>query len=261
MPAPISIQLATLRPEIAADYAGTVRRLAEIGYVAVEPLGFPGITVDDACRLYAELGLEVGTAHLPLPLGEQREEVLETADKLDCKWIVYAGFGPDNYRTSDDTKASCEQFNQAAANAAVSGHCFAIHNHWAEFEVADDGERRVYQYMLDYLEPNVFFQVDVYWARCGGANPVAAIRELGARAPLIHTKDGPCTREGPMTAVGGGGLLDFFSIVEAAGDHAEWLVVELDRCATDMMGAVADSYSFLVGNGLARGNRPVAAEA
>ncbi|MCK5328239.1 MAG: sugar phosphate isomerase/epimerase, partial [Candidatus Latescibacteria bacterium] len=80
------------------------------------------------------------------------------------------------------------------------------------------------------------------------------VRELGVRAPLLHIKDGPCTKEAPMTAVGEG-VVDFRSIVEAAGETAEWMIVELDRCATDMMEAVATSYTYLIEEGLARGNK------
>ena len=57
-----------------------------------------------------------------------------------------------------------------------------------------------------------------------------------------------------MTAVGDG-VVDFHSIVEAAGKTAEWMIVELDRCATDMMEAVATSYTYLIEEGLARGNK------
>ncbi len=42
--------------------------------------------------------------------------------------------------------------------------------------------------------------------------------------------------------------------------HTKWLVVELDACATDMFEAVEQSYRYLVGNGLARGNKPVASD-
>ena len=55
-------------------------------------------------------------------------------------------------------------------------------------------------------------------------------------------------------AVGDGGL-EFPSIVQAAEGAAEWLIVELDRCATDMMEAVEKSYQYLVAGGLARGNK------
>jgi hypothetical protein len=54
-----------------------------------------------------------------------------------------------------------------------------------------------------------------------------------------------------MVAVGSG-TLDWRRIVPAA-ESAEWLVVELDRCATDMMQAVQQSVKYLVGEKLGRG--------
>ena len=57
-----------------------------------------------------------------------------------------------------------------------------------------------------------------------------------------------------MTAVGEG-KMDVPAIVAAGEGSTEWLIVELDRCATDMMEAVEKSYTYLVGKGLARGNR------
>jgi hypothetical protein len=55
-----------------------------------------------------------------------------------------------------------------------------------------------------------------------------------------------------MTAVGDG-VVDVPAVVAAGKPVTEWLIVELDRCATDMMEAVARSYSYLVGEGLAQG--------
>ena len=52
-----------------------------------------------------------------------------------------------------------------------------------------------------------------------------------------------------MMAVGSG-KMDFSPIVEVA-DFAEYLIVELDSCATDMLDALKQSYDYLVGNGLA----------
>ena len=51
----------------------------------------------------------------------------------------------------------------------------------------------------------------------------------------------------------GEGITDFDSLVEAGGDDVEWWIVELDRCATDMMEAVVKSYAFLTEKGYARG--------
>jgi sugar phosphate isomerase/epimerase len=75
---------------------------------------------------------------------------------------------------------------------------------------------------------------------------------MGKRAPLLHLKDGPVSKDLPMTAVGKG-KLDWKSIVAAGDGNSEWLIVELDSCATDMMEAVKDSYQYVTSEGLARG--------
>ena len=47
----------------------------------------------------------------------------------------------------------------------------------------------------------------------------------------------------------------FPSIVKAGAGVTEWMVVEIDSCATDMMEAVERSYKYLVGNKLAAGKK------
>jgi hypothetical protein len=62
-------------------------------------------------------------------------------------------------------------------------------------------------------------------------------------------KDGPVTKDDPMTAVGAGRMP--VAEILAACPSAEWHVVELDRCATDVLIAVRDSPTWLTGHGLA----------
>ncbi|MFP6646982.1 MAG: sugar phosphate isomerase/epimerase [Candidatus Latescibacterota bacterium] len=248
MPAPIALQLYTLREAAATDYEGMVRKVADIGYVGVEPAGFPGTTVEAGKRLFDELGLEVCSAHLPLPVGDKQQESLDTAAALGIERVV-AGLGPDDFSTRDQIKASCGKFDEASANCVERGFTFGIHNHWWEF-IEVDGEL-VYKQMLEHLAPEVFFQVDAYWVQTAGPDPASVIAELGSRAPLIHMKDGPCTRKDDMQALGEG-VTDFQSIIDAGGDDVDWWIVELDRCATDMVEAVEKSYAFLT-EGYARG--------
>ena len=249
MPAPIALQLFTLREAAAEDYEGTVRKVADIGYAGVEPAGFPGTTPEAAARLFADLGLEVCSAHLPMPVGEKQQESLETAEALGIDRLV-AGQGRDQFGSKDEIKASCDRFNEAADVCRSNGLTFGIHNHWWEFVEVDGA--RVYKHMLDHLEDGIEFQIDAYWVQTAGADPASVIGELGPRVPLVHLKDGPCTCEADMQALGEGAT-DFDSIVKAAGDHVEWWIVELDRCATDMMEAVVKSHAFLTENGFARG--------
>ena len=55
-----------------------------------------------------------------------------------------------------------------------------------------------------------------------------------------------------MTAVGAGAL-DIPAIVATSRGTAEWLIVELDACATDMLTAVKASYQYLTEHELAKG--------
>jgi sugar phosphate isomerase/epimerase len=96
--------------------------------------------------------------------------------------------------------------------------------------------------------------VDTYWVKVAGHDPAAVLRQLGNRAPLLHIKDGPADgTQSAMTAVGAG-VLDWQAIIPA-GSAAEWLIVELDRCDTDMLQAVADSYTYLTQKGYAHGRK------
>jgi sugar phosphate isomerase/epimerase len=252
MPAPIALQLYTVRDTLAKDFAAVVSKIAAIGYVGVETAGFPGTTPQQAAALFRELGLAVPSAHIGLPLGDQKNQVLDTMGELGCKRIVSPSppREANRYKTLDHIRLACDLFNEANVVALANGLTLGIHNHWWEFEQVEG--RYVYQLLLEHLEPEVFFQIDTYWVKTAGADPAKVVRELGARAPLLHVKDGPCVKDEPQMAVGGGAM-DIPAIVQAAGDTTEWMIVELDQCATDMLEAVEESYRYLVSEDLARG--------
>ncbi len=247
--APIALQLYTLREIAQEDFEAMVRLVSKIGYVGVEPAGFPGSTAEEAGRLFQELGLEVPSAHMPMPLGESRDEVLSAMKAIGCSRLV-AGQGPDAFNSVEKIKRTCELFNEAAAVARDAGLTFGIHNHWWEFTPVEGV--MPYQVMLDTLDRDIFFEVDTYWVQTAGVDVISVLKEMGERAPLLHIKDGPTVQADPMTAVGSG-VMDFPAILEAAGDIPQWLIVEQDRTAGDMVADVEQSYAYLVGSGLARG--------
>lgn len=252
MTAPIALQLYSVREALAEDFGGVMKKVADIGYVGVEPIfNLPGTTIPEAAKLFKALGLEVPSAHVPLPVGKDKNKVLDYMAAFGSQCIV-SGKGPDNFTTLDLIKQTCNLFNEVQTVAAKHGLTFGIHNHWWEFEQVEG--RYIYQVMLEHLDPAVFFQIDTYWVQTAGLDPVQVIKEFGSRAPSLHIKDGPAVQRVPQVAVGEG-VMDFPGIVQAAEGTAEWLIVELDHCATDTLEAVEKSYRYLVGEGLARGNK------
>jgi sugar phosphate isomerase/epimerase len=252
MTIPIALQLYTVRDQLAQDYVGTLRKIAEMGYVGVETANMFGESPASAAKLFGELGLTVSSAHSALPLGDKKQVVLDTLGTLGCKRLILAWQPPELFKTEDGIKQVCDLLNEGATVAKANGLSLGYHNHWAEYGMVNG--RLATDIMLDRLSPEVFLEVDVYWAQTAGQNPAEVVRRLGSRAPLLHIKDGPCQIEPPMTALGEG-VVDVPAVVGAGAGSTEWLVVELDRCATDMLEAVGKSYQYLVGKGLARGHK------
>ena len=252
MPSPIALQLYTLRDALASDFTGTMRQIADMGYVGIETAGKFGGSPTEGAKLFSDLGLTVTSAHSPLPLGDKKQEVLDTLGALNCKRLVLPWQSPDLFKSAEGLKQVCDTLNEAAPIATANGLTLGYHNHWFEYGLLDN--RLTADLMLEQLDPSVFLEVDVYWVQTGGQDPAEIVKRLGTRAPLLHIKDGPCQIEADQTAVGQG-VADIPGVIAASGGSAEWLIVELDRCATDMLTAVQASYTYLTSKGLARGNK------
>lgn len=251
MTPPIALQLYTVRDLIGKqNFDAVVRQVAQIGYAGVETAGFPGTTPQAAGKLFTELGLLVSSIHkFPIPTTADKQEILDTLGALDTKNLV-TGAGPDDFKTAEATRVTCEKLNAAAAMLAPRGVQLHVHNHWWEYLKVDD--KYAYEYMIEFLAPEISFQIDTYWVKTAGVDPAEVVKKLGKRAPLLHIKDGPAQQKVHQTAVGDG-VLDFPAIAKAAAGNTEWMIVELDSCATDMMETVKKSFQYLTSTGLARG--------
>ncbi len=250
MTAPISIQLYSLREEAKHGLAPVLERLGRIGYVGVESAGLHDLTPAAFIRCLADAGLVVSSGHVALPKPDGTAEVLDAQDAIGNKDLVVAFLPPDKFADAESVKTCAERLNAFNEKARARGMSLGYHNHWWEFS-SRIGSETAHAMLFRLLDPTVFAEVDTYWAKVGGADPVQVVTDLGARARLLHIKDGPATNhEAPMVAVGDG-VMDVPAIAKAS--RAKWHVVELDQCATDMFTAVEMSLRYLTRHGLAAG--------
>jgi len=239
----LGIQLYSLREQLKDDYAGVIGKLAAMGYEAVETAGYPGSSPTAANALYRENGLKVLSQHTKLPLGDDKNRIIEEALMLGATYLVTGGphGGWDSYSSLDSLKASAEGYLQAVQNAAPHGLTIGHHNHDMEMKVL--GDKLGIDQFIELTEGKVVWEMDTYWVKVGGQDPVALLKKYGHLVTLVHIKDGPGVKGEPMLAVGEG-VMDFPPIVKAAV-NAELLCVEIDACATDMIEAVDTSLRNL----------------
>ncbi len=250
MSIPIALQLYSVRDSAVRDFEGTLRRVAEMGYAGVETAGFPnGISAAHTADLCKSLGLQICSAHTPLPVGAEKNHVLDEVQALGCKRLI-SGVGPESFKTADGLRAAIDLLNEAGAAARECGLSFGMHNHWWEFQQLDG--RWIHRELFKRLNRDIFFELDIYWIQTAGQDPAEMVKEFGKRAPLLHIKDGPCDLGKPMVAVGEGAV-DVPAVISAGKKWLEWLIVELDACATDMFTAVHASHQYLTSHGLGHG--------
>jgi len=249
MTKPISLQLYSVREAMNEDLAGTLAKVAAAGYVGAEPAGIPADTSPaEFAKIIRDLGMVVSAWQGGTPVGDNKNMLLDGAEAMGTTHIVCPYHNREDWQDMDGVKRVADIMSEGAANCAERGMTFGYHNH--DFELAlVDGVPGLLR--LNELVPALYYTVDTYWVAVGGQCPVDIVTKLGDRANLLHIKDGPLDRSEPMVAAGSG-KMDFPPIV-AAAPSAKWLVVELDRCATDMIEAVEQSARYLIDAGLGHG--------
>jgi hypothetical protein len=131
---PVGVQLWTLRKEIAGDLAGTLAKVAEIGYAGVE-LWFP--TWPDVAVLKAALkasGLRVAGAHVPfVDLRDRFDQVAAYHREIGNRDLVIP-FLPQELRDSDAAwHQRIAEIGQIAVACRDAGFRLSYHNHAFEF--------------------------------------------------------------------------------------------------------------------------------
>ena len=242
---PLALQLYTVRDQLASGRKAVLGAIRGYGYAAVEP--YDVLTDPEALRAdLDEAGLAVCAVHAKA-LGEDAGAFLDGAKTVGADTVIVPWAPPERFADADAIAELARELNEGAARAAGLGLRFGYHNH--AFELAMVGGRTGLEALADALDPVVLLEVDTYWAAVGGQDVPALLGRLGNRVRYLHVKDGPVTKDDPMTAVGGGRMP--VAEILAACPSAEWHVVELDRCATDVLTAVRDSLTWLTGRGLA----------
>lgn len=250
----ISIQLYTVRDQLAADFDGTLDRLAQIGYRHVEHAGFVGRTAAEFKAALAERGIRATSGHVGIPQpfdAATWAAALADAKVLGSRYIVHPFFGMDANGPIRDRavwSTFARDLNKAGRQARAAGLRFGYHNHNSEFFRLTDGSGQTgYDVLVAETDPRyVHFEVDLFWVTRGAVDPVDLLRRVGRRVLQYHVKD---LAQSGSFADPGEGLIDFGRIFRS--HPVEEYIVERDdagsapRLPADALTTAAVGYDFL----------------
>lgn len=198
---PVGIQLYTVGADLTKDPAGTLKKLAEIGYREVELAGLGNLTAAQMRDMVKDAGLSMPSAHMMFGMAET-EKLLDDAKTLGVEFVVSSVLlahppegGMQNFlkalnaMTADDFKQVAAKANEIGQKAKVAGLQYAYHNHNFEFRDLGGGQTG-YEIILKETDPAlVKFEADTGWMRVAGADPVAFLTKHPGRYVMLHIKD------------------------------------------------------------------------
>ena len=270
MAKPLAVQLYSLREysKTKENFIQVVKRVADIGFAAVEPAGFHDIPPAEFKKIIDDLGLKMYSSHSPWARKpEDASELIETLGVLGLDNCV-CGYGPDDFKDSDAIKATAENTNKIIEKLKPAGITLFQHNHNWEFErINGKLKYEIYRELC----PNVKYEIDCFWSTNKGAeDPVAMLKRFAKDTILIHMKDGVCRQQAAVDGMKNGlldmkidlmplgtGELPIKDLVANAPKQVSTIIVELDYVAEglDMWESIEKSYRFMTSNGLGAGNK------
>lgn len=243
---PIALQLYTVRDEIARDFAGTLRQVADIGYRSVELAGYGGLAAGEMKSLLDSLGLGVAGSHVGLDaLDKDIEGVIAYNTTIGNRYVVCPWLPEERLRNVAACGEVAGAFNRIGERLKAAGLSFAYHNHAFEFKRVE-GDVYAYDVLMNACDPAlVKIEMDTFWVKKGGEEPGDYLRKYAGRVPLIHLKDMTPGADGTFAEVGEG-VMDFDAIFNAAGEAGgEYYIVEQDRCQRPPLESVRISFENL----------------
>ncbi|MEU8818592.1 sugar phosphate isomerase/epimerase [Actinoplanes sp. NPDC048796] len=214
----ISVQLYTLRNQLAIDLDASLAELAEIGYKRVEHAGFVNRTAAQFRAALDKAGIRATSGHVGIPQpwnADTWKRALEDAAIVGNKFIVHPFFGQGANGPIRDAavyRAFAADLNKAGALARKAGLQFGYHNHHAEFFRQNGTSLTGMDILFRETDPRlVHFEVDLFWAFRGAHDPVDLIKQNRGRIKQVHVKD---LDVNASFADPGDGLIDFGRIFD-----------------------------------------------
>jgi len=248
----IGLQLFTVRDAAKADFVGTLKQVAAFGYTGIEAGGYlGGLPVKELRVILDDLGMAFIGGHIGVTnINNNFESTLEVYAALGARYIGTSWL-PEDYRKDVASWQRAGRLLEKAAMMCVK-HDIAFFHHNHDMEFARFDGRFGMDILMDATDPSlVKVELDVYWAKVAGVDPLTYLNRLDGRAPLLHVKD--MTAAEPHTfEIVGEGIIDFGPIFEAGAQQGvDWYIVEQDVCPRGELESVRMSCANILGRGWA----------
>lgn len=186
----IGVQLYSFRNQIPKDIPGTLASIRKMGIRELEGGGSYGLPREEFIGLLKQnkfdmvsIGADFDKLQKDLP------SVIDEAKAFGAKYVVCFWI-PHNGAdfTLENANKAIEVFNAAGKTLKENGLSLCYHPHGYEFRPFEQGT--LFDHLAKNLDPRYAnFEMDVFWIKNPGQEPVELLKKYPGRFLLMHLKD------------------------------------------------------------------------
>jgi sugar phosphate isomerase/epimerase len=185
----VGVQLYSVRAQMKNDLPGALAAVRNMGVDEVEVADLFGKSAADFRTELDKQNLKATGVHFQWPrFDTDIDGAIRDAKVLGCEYVTMPWIPHKGAFTIDQAKSAAEKFNEWGKKCADVGLKFTYHPHGYEFLPYENGT--LFDVMVAQTNPKyVNYELDIFWAYDGGADPVALMKKFPDRFPLMHLKD------------------------------------------------------------------------
>ena len=186
----IGLQLYSIRNEVKTDLKGSLEKVRKMDIRELEGGELYGMDIMSHKKMLDEMGykmVSIGVGYKDLD--KDLSPVIQKAKTLGATYVVCFGINHNgNEFGMKDVEEAATKFNRAGKILKENGLQFCYHPHGFEFR--PDGNGTLFDRLVEQTNPlYINYELDVYWAKQGCADPVALLKKYPSRFLLMHLKD------------------------------------------------------------------------
>lgn len=200
----LGVQLYSVRDAMSKDPSGSLKKLADMGYLHVEHANyvnrkFYGYTAKEFKKLLGDLALQMPSGHTVMTahdwdtskndFTDKWKYTIEDAAEAGQRYVISPWLDESLRHDMDGLKRFMEQFNKCGELCKKSGMKFGYHNHNFEFSTKV-GDSDLYDFILKNTDPElVAQQMDIGNMLGAGGIALDLLKKYPGRFELMHVKD------------------------------------------------------------------------
>ncbi len=228
-----------------ADWKGTLKKAAEFGFTEIEGGSNYASSPKEFSNYCKKIGIKPIAGGIDFKADDdQLKKSFDDLNEMGIQYaVVYWPWYTGGPFKLEDCKKSVEMLNKLGSKVKQNGLKLLWHNHNKEFTEMEEG--LPFDYLMKNTDPKtVNCEMDIYWVKKGGGDPLEMLKKYPGRIKVLHVKDMAPGPEQDFICPGSG-IIDFGPIFkEAQKQGIGHYMVERDN-EPDGIGCLKSSGEFL----------------